>query len=502
MLQLSRPLPHLLWDQRALPKVSASEENMKLRAVDKPGQSGTQKSPRRRKKFFSEFFSFKSPAKVHEPDELPPGRCRSVGVVTSRVDAGLPTTYSVFASSSAYLGGKWSIYASLSRQLTVYMLVATGSVCWILLDAVAFIVEKLTKPLGVNYMGCIDVLEAAIESSVPEGSTTLQDLLWKKVEKAMPPITLERATNIRSCIEHYSYCSNTRRLRLAVHLVVLGAPALTGWWLLKTYSPLLRIGDLALTAGGHLVSCLGNGVKLALLPLVLAWRMVWWFRRLVVLLLAVVRYSSLPKHLGKSRNTFWLLYPNFCLFLSRAYTRLVALAQKGVLWLEPASVPARECVNRFRDVLWNKGRAGVAHSRHFLVSTGGEMEKGMRYRFGVGDRVMLRQTTENWQPGTVVLLEYREPHWLSSKTVPYQIRTDEGKLLYTPVDTDESVRPGNSVKAMSRKELEDFAAAAGHPVSGRPSKMRLMFRAAHLTPIQPTLTLRMREPAEKLSLRM
>eukprot|EP00854_Cymbomonas_tetramitiformis_P021963 gene21963-26455_t len=260
---------------------------MKLRAVDKPGQSGTQKSPRRRKKFFSEFFSFKSPAKVHEPDELPPGRCRSVGVVTSRVDAGLPTTYSVFASSSAYLGGKWSIYASLSRQLTVYMLVATGSVCWILLDAVAFIVEKLTKPLGVNYMGCIDVLEAAIESSVPEGSTTLQDLLWKK------------------------------------------------------------------------------------------------------------------------------------------------------------------------------------------VSTGGEMEKGMRYRFGVGDRVMLRQTTENWQPGTVVLLEYREPHWLSSKTVPYQIRTDEGKLLYTPVDTDESVRPGNSVKAMSRKELEDFAAAAGHPVSGRPSKMRL-----------------------------
>ena len=75
-----------------------------------------------------------------------------------------------------------------------------------------------------------------------------------------------------------------------------------------------------------------------------------------------------------------------------------------------------------------------------------------QYRFQVGDRV--EANVGSFHPGTVVSIGYREAHWPPEKTVPYQIRLDEGPLIYAPFDEDRVVRamPGHFVLQAAKAE--------------------------------------------------
>lgn len=88
--------------------------------------------------------------------------------------------------------------------------------------------------------------------------------------------------------------------------------------------------------------------------------------------------------------------------------------------------------------------------------------RGDPLRFSIGDRVRcvlgpaaVRKTdgkimgrkkpaedkcTEmNFGSGTVVALEYHEPEWPDDKVVPYQVLLDTGRMIYAPVDEDDTI---------------------------------------------------------------
>ena len=59
-------------------------------------------------------------------------------------------------------------------------------------------------------------------------------------------------------------------------------------------------------------------------------------------------------------------------------------------------------------------------------------------RFDVGHRVFCN--TGNWSPGTIVEQWYREPTWPAGRSVPYQVKLDDGGLVYAPYDDDVIIR--------------------------------------------------------------
>ena len=59
-------------------------------------------------------------------------------------------------------------------------------------------------------------------------------------------------------------------------------------------------------------------------------------------------------------------------------------------------------------------------------------------RFTVGTRVECN--CGGWEPGTVVKLFYREPHFPAGFVAPYQIKLDDGTLIYAPDDEDGTIR--------------------------------------------------------------
>ena len=70
-------------------------------------------------------------------------------------------------------------------------------------------------------------------------------------------------------------------------------------------------------------------------------------------------------------------------------------------------------------------------------------------RFTVGTRVECNCPSDydsaspddsNWEPGTVVKLFYREPHFPAGFVAPYQIKLDDGTLIYAPDDQDGTIR--------------------------------------------------------------
>ena len=93
------------------------------------------------------------------------------------------------------------------------------------------------------------------------------------------------------------------------------------------------------------------------------------------------------------------------------------------------------------------------------------------FRFKVGSMVMCNFGPDGWRLGKVVALYYRERHWPSDKTAPYQvILEDDHMLIYVPEDNDgycreptsEDVRIARRIDALATvpKELETTA----HPV--------------------------------------
>ena len=59
-------------------------------------------------------------------------------------------------------------------------------------------------------------------------------------------------------------------------------------------------------------------------------------------------------------------------------------------------------------------------------------------RFKVGTRVECN--TGSWTPGVVVQIYYSEPHWPAGRIVPYQIKLDDGRLIFAPMDDDRVIR--------------------------------------------------------------
>eukprot|EP00746_Dinoflagellata_sp_MGD_P151988 gnl/MRDRNA2_/MRDRNA2_83365_c0_seq6.p1 gnl/MRDRNA2_/MRDRNA2_83365_c0~~gnl/MRDRNA2_/MRDRNA2_83365_c0_seq6.p1 ORF type:complete len:374 (+),score=69.52 gnl/MRDRNA2_/MRDRNA2_83365_c0_seq6:98-1219(+) len=58
----------------------------------------------------------------------------------------------------------------------------------------------------------------------------------------------------------------------------------------------------------------------------------------------------------------------------------------------------------------------------------------MSLRFQVGTKVECRTGPDEWSVGTIIKLHYRERHWKKGKTVPYQVRLDDGDRIFVPAD--------------------------------------------------------------------
>jgi len=62
-------------------------------------------------------------------------------------------------------------------------------------------------------------------------------------------------------------------------------------------------------------------------------------------------------------------------------------------------------------------------------------------RFKVGSRVKCNLGEGNWAPGTVIKLWYRESDWKPEQpTAPYQIRLDNGMLIWSPMDSNKFIQ--------------------------------------------------------------
>ena len=74
------------------------------------------------------------------------------------------------------------------------------------------------------------------------------------------------------------------------------------------------------------------------------------------------------------------------------------------------------------------------------IATPEQQEKKKKaMRFAIGDRVSCN-TGGGWQPGVVEALMYRDEHMPPGMVAPYQVKLDNGDLIYAPKDTDEIIR--------------------------------------------------------------
>lgn len=61
-------------------------------------------------------------------------------------------------------------------------------------------------------------------------------------------------------------------------------------------------------------------------------------------------------------------------------------------------------------------------------------------RFTVGDKVECRVGPDDWAPGTVHQLWYRENGWPEGAFAPYKILLDDGRFIFAPQDMDQVIR--------------------------------------------------------------
>lgn len=61
-------------------------------------------------------------------------------------------------------------------------------------------------------------------------------------------------------------------------------------------------------------------------------------------------------------------------------------------------------------------------------------------RFEVGQKVLCRVGANDWGPGTITQLWYREQHWPQNSWAPYKIRLDSGKDIFAPGDLEQIIK--------------------------------------------------------------
>jgi hypothetical protein len=77
-------------------------------------------------------------------------------------------------------------------------------------------------------------------------------------------------------------------------------------------------------------------------------------------------------------------------------------------------------------------------------------------RFGVGDKVECKTDEDTWSPGVVVQLMFREDGMHPGLVAPYQIKLDDGELIYAQADSDCLIR---QVKRRSGRRRQQDAEA-------------------------------------------
>jgi hypothetical protein len=64
-------------------------------------------------------------------------------------------------------------------------------------------------------------------------------------------------------------------------------------------------------------------------------------------------------------------------------------------------------------------------------------------RFDMGDKVLCRigpDAENDWAPGTIIMLWYREPSWPAGSMAPYKVKLDDGRDIFAPGDMDQIIR--------------------------------------------------------------
>ena len=75
-------------------------------------------------------------------------------------------------------------------------------------------------------------------------------------------------------------------------------------------------------------------------------------------------------------------------------------------------------------------------------------------RFKVGDAVLCN--CGGWTPGTVARLWYVQSSFPEGKCAPYQVRLNDGRLIYAPIDEDRVIRENaNPIDPMASEEQEE-----------------------------------------------
>jgi G3E family GTPase len=74
-------------------------------------------------------------------------------------------------------------------------------------------------------------------------------------------------------------------------------------------------------------------------------------------------------------------------------------------------------------------------------------------RFDLGERVACN--TGEWTPGVVVKHNYRESSWPAEKIAPYQIKLDDGRLIFAPIDDDRVIRLYDGEAAPQEGDVPD-----------------------------------------------
>ena len=64
-----------------------------------------------------------------------------------------------------------------------------------------------------------------------------------------------------------------------------------------------------------------------------------------------------------------------------------------------------------------------------------------------GDAAALRRWQGQWEPGTVVKLNYREKDWPEGRRAAYQVKLDNGTYIYAPKDDNNFIKPRDGVRA-------------------------------------------------------
>lgn len=86
-----------------------------------------------------------------------------------------------------------------------------------------------------------------------------------------------------------------------------------------------------------------------------------------------------------------------------------------------------------------------------------EEEEPTQLRFDVGAKVLCRVGANDWAPGEILQLWFREEQWPEGAFAPYRVKLDDGREIFAPADMEHVIKEnpdatdnvGNSVVAMS-----------------------------------------------------